>query len=63
MASEAEIRLNKLEKLYLEGFKGSGNGSVLSVESLMDTFVVLYDECSASTLRREKSVSDFLDRG
>ena len=59
--SEAEVRIKKLEKLYLEGV--NTGGSVLSIESLMDTFVVLYDECAASTLRREKSVSDFLERG
>ncbi|XP_030561218.1 serine/threonine-protein kinase Genghis Khan [Drosophila novamexicana] len=31
-----------------------------SIDALLDTFILLYDECSNSSLRREKSVSDFL---
>ncbi|XP_017094250.2 serine/threonine-protein kinase Genghis Khan [Drosophila bipectinata] len=35
-------------------------GHQFSLDYLLDTFVVLYDECSNSSLRREKGVSDFL---
>ncbi|EDW01957.1 serine/threonine-protein kinase Genghis Khan [Drosophila grimshawi] len=31
-----------------------------SMDALLDTFILLYDECTNSSLRREKSVSDFL---
>jgi hypothetical protein len=33
----------------------------ITVESLLDALIILYDECSNSTLRREKTVSDFLE--
>lgn len=35
-------------------------GHQFSLDYLLDTFIVLYDECSNSSLRREKGVSDFL---
>lgn len=34
---------------------------ILSVESLLDCLIVLYDECQNSSLRREKTVSEFLE--
>ncbi|XP_076464041.1 serine/threonine-protein kinase MRCK alpha-like isoform X3 [Babylonia areolata] len=58
--SSAEERLKKLEKLYLGGVANS-KGSSLSVETLLDVFLVLYDECSSYTLRREKNISEFVD--
>ena len=60
--SSAEERLKKLEQVYLNGVANS-NGKALSVETLLDVFLVLYDECSSSTLRREKNVSEFVDKG
>jgi serine/threonine-protein kinase MRCK len=33
----------------------------ISVETLLDALLVLYDECFTSALRREKTVSDFLE--
>lgn len=35
----------------------------MSVETLLDILIVLYDECGNSTLRREKSVTDFMEWG
>jgi hypothetical protein len=37
------------------------SGKLVSVETLLDTLIILYDECSNSSLRREKTVSDFLE--
>lgn len=37
------------------------SGKIVSIETLLDSLVILYDECSNSSLRREKTVSDFLD--
>ena len=34
-----------------------------SMETLLDILVVLYDECCGSSLRREKTVSEFIDLG
>ncbi|XP_056873722.1 serine/threonine-protein kinase MRCK alpha isoform X2 [Takifugu flavidus] len=55
-----EVRLKKLEKLVLDGPVVS-NGQCLSVESLLDVLVCLYDECNNSPLRREKNIMEFLD--
>lgn len=58
----SEVRLKKLEKLWLAGPQ-TGEGEALSMETLLDVLVVLYDECCGSTLRREKSVSEFVEFG
>ncbi|XP_062266699.1 serine/threonine-protein kinase MRCK alpha isoform X4 [Platichthys flesus] len=55
-----EVRLKKLEKLILDGPPQS-NGQCLSVETLLDILVCLYDECNNSPLRREKNILEFLD--
>ncbi|XP_072537279.1 serine/threonine-protein kinase MRCK alpha isoform X5 [Salminus brasiliensis] len=55
-----EVRLKKLEKLILDG-PSQSNGQSLSVETLLDILVCLYDECNSSPLRREKNVLEFLD--
>uniref|UniRef100_A0A8B9KVB4 Serine/threonine-protein kinase MRCK alpha n=1 Tax=Astyanax mexicanus TaxID=7994 RepID=A0A8B9KVB4_ASTMX len=55
-----EVRLKKLEKLVLDG-PSQSNGQSLSVETLLDILVCLYDECNNSPLRREKNVLEFLD--
>lgn len=36
-------------------------GKTLSVEALLDALIVLYDECCNSSLRREKTVNDFIE--
>ena len=58
----APERLKKLEHLYLNGVQQS-NGQAVSIETLLDVLVVLYDECCSSTLRREKSVTEFVEFG
>lgn len=57
-----EVRLKKLEKLVLDG-PAVSTGQCLSVESLLDILVCLYDECNNSPLRREKNIMEFLDWG
>lgn len=37
------------------------SGKIVSIETLLDSLVILFDECSNSSLRREKTVSDFLE--
>ena len=58
----APERLKKLEQVYLSGVLQS-NGQAFSIETLLDVLVVLYDECCSSTLRREKSVTEFVEFG
>ncbi|XP_064603051.1 serine/threonine-protein kinase MRCK alpha-like isoform X2 [Liolophura sinensis] len=55
-----EERLKELERLYLTGVEGS-HGKCVSVESLLDVCVVLYDECCNAALRREKNIADFVE--
>lgn len=54
--------MKKLEKLVLDG-PAVSTGQCLSVESLLDVLVCLYDECNNSPLRREKNIMEFLDWG
>eukprot|EP00062_Callorhinchus_milii_P021130 gi/632977527/ref/XP_007905396.1/ PREDICTED: serine/threonine-protein kinase MRCK alpha isoform X2 [Callorhinchus milii] len=55
----AEVRLKKLEKLILDGPRK--NGQAVSVETLLDILICLYDECSSSPIRREKNITEFLE--
>lgn len=57
-----EVRLKKLEKLIMDG-PARSNGQCLSVETLLDILVCLYDECNNSPLRREKNITEFLEWG
>ncbi|XP_071006249.1 serine/threonine-protein kinase MRCK beta-like isoform X3 [Oncorhynchus clarkii lewisi] len=55
----AKVRLKKLEQLLVDGTQK--NSSSLSVETLLDILICLYNECSNSHLKREKHVTDFLE--
>ena len=57
--SPVERRLKQLERLLLTN--GDDDCSSISVETLLDVLLVLYDECCNSALRREKTVSDFIE--
>jgi len=59
---QALERLQCLEELFLNGVVNS-DGQVFSVETLLDILIMLYDECCNSTLRREKSISEFVNYG
>ncbi|XP_076676187.1 serine/threonine-protein kinase gek isoform X2 [Andrena cerasifolii] len=56
-------RLRQLEALFIGGpIQGEGRvGHTFSIETLIDILLVLYDECCNSSLRREKTVSDFIE--
>ena len=65
-ASPADSRLAELEASFLEGPLVPGTGGQarsFSTETLLDILVVLFDECQASSLRREKTVSEFIELG
>ncbi|XP_007886493.1 serine/threonine-protein kinase MRCK beta isoform X1 [Callorhinchus milii] len=55
----AKVRLKKLEQLLLNA--SQKNESSMSVETLMDILICLYNECSTSPLRREKYIAEFLE--
>ncbi|KAG7271607.1 hypothetical protein CRUP_000107 [Coryphaenoides rupestris] len=57
-----EVRLKKLEQLILDGpAQQAHSGQCLSVETLLDFLICLYDECNNSPLRREKNILEFLE--
>ncbi len=39
----------------------ASSGKIISVETLLDALIIIYDECCNSSLRREKTVSDFIE--
>lgn len=68
--SPVERRLKQLERLLLTSGEDGAVSAItspststitISVETLLDALLVLYDECFTSALRREKTVSDFLE--
>ncbi|CAF3609549.1 unnamed protein product [Rotaria sp. Silwood1] len=56
---DVESRLNELEHLLFNS--SIKDQTVLGVEALLDAFIVLYDECCNSTLRREKTIAEFIE--
>ncbi|XP_056637634.1 serine/threonine-protein kinase Genghis Khan isoform X2 [Diorhabda sublineata] len=58
--ASGESRLRQLEMLFLGGPVVAKDQS-FSIETLIDILIVLYDECCNSSLRKEKTVSDFIE--
>lgn len=56
-----ESRFDQIKRMVLNP-TGEGR-SILNIDSLLDAFVILYDECSTSTLTSEKPVKEFLQYG
>ncbi|XP_063835291.1 serine/threonine-protein kinase MRCK alpha [Ostrinia nubilalis] len=52
-------RLKQIETMFVSR-RATGRSAGLSVETLLDVLLVLYDECCNSSLRREKAVADFI---
>ena len=59
---EVSQRMKRLETLYLSGIRNS-NHQAVSIETLMDVLVVMFDELCGSNLRREKNITDFVEWG
>lgn len=60
--SDCKERLKQLEQLIVTGVQNNP-GQIFSIETLLDGLIILYDECCSSTLRREKSITNFVDFG
>jgi len=59
MDKSPEERFRELEDLFSSAVKGKN--SAIAWESLLDTLLLLYNECNTSVLRREKNVLEFLE--
>ncbi|KAM3968676.1 serine/threonine-protein kinase gek [Aphomia sociella] len=53
-------RLKQIETMFLSRRVQIPRSHGLSVETLLDVLLVLYDECCNSSLRREKAIADFI---
>ncbi|XP_065178969.1 serine/threonine-protein kinase MRCK beta-like [Sycon ciliatum] len=60
-AVSAKRRTTQLEGLYLDA-KRCKPEEALSVDGLLDALLVLHDECSGSTLRKDKNIENFVSR-
>ncbi len=56
-------RLRELEALFLNGPSLASEAKGFSTETLLDVLMVLFNECSSSSLRKEKTVTEFIDVG
>ena len=59
-------RLRALEALFLGGplmSSANNDSKCFSTETLLDVLMVLYNECCNSSLRKEKTVSEFIEFG
>ena len=61
-------RLQQLEALFLGGpimssATATSEAKCFSTETLLDVLMVLYNECCNSSLRKEKTVSEFIELG
>ena len=55
-------RLRELEALFLGGPVNAVNEvKCFSTETLLDVLLVLFNECNNSSLRKEKTVTDFIE--
>jgi hypothetical protein len=56
-----ESRSDEIKRLLLNN--SSNDPSVLTIDGLLDAFIVLYDECCNTTLRGEKTIGQFIEYG
>ena len=56
-------RLRSLEALFLEGPVNAHEAKCFSMETLLDVLMVLFSECCNSSLRKEKTVTEFIELG
>lgn len=53
-------RIRELEQMFLGG-PVLVSGKAFTVEGLLDVLIVLYDECCNSSLRKEKTMTNFIE--
>ena len=62
-SGHGEERLQVLERLFLDGPETPHEAKALSTETLLDILLILYNECCNSSLRKEKTLTDFIELG
>ncbi len=62
-AGSGEDRLRELEAVFSGGPESAHEAKAFSTETLLDILLILYNECCNSSLRKEKTVTDFIELG
>ena len=63
VAVSGEDRLKELEALFTVGPESVHEAKAFSTETLLDILLLLFNECCNSSLRKEKTVTDFIELG
>lgn len=56
-------RLKELEAVFCDGPESVHEAKAFSTETLLDILLILYNECCNTSLRKEKTVTDFIELG
>ena len=62
-AVSGEDRLKELERVFAGGPESAHEAKAFSTETLLDILLILFNECCNSSLRKEKTVTDFIEIG
>ena len=62
-SNNGEERLKELEAVFCVGPESAHEAKAFSTETLLDILLILYNECCNTSLRKEKTVTDFIELG
>jgi len=61
---DVSSRYGVLDAAFLRrGSQQDARDTYYSVETLLDSLMVLYQECCSSSMRRERNIAEFVDSG
>ena len=61
---DVSSRYGELDTIFLRrGSQPADKDGFYSVETLLDSLMVLYQECCSSSMRRERTITEFVDSG
>ena len=60
---DVNSRYGELDTIFLRRAQKADTNAFYSVETLLDSLMVLYQECCSSSMRRERTISEFVDSG
>ena len=61
---DVSSRYGELDTVFLRrGTQPADKDTFYSVETLLDSLMVLYQECCSSSMRRERTIAEFVESG
>ena len=61
---DVSSRFDVLDAVFLHrGSQQDARDTYYSVETLLDSLMVLYQECCSSSMRRERNIAEFVESG